>query len=246
MSSVSVLNINPHLEDSQRVLIWASMNVVPPFLGVLLLSGIMSAGLSSDSTFLSVIGFSVTTDLVQRKFKSDKHMLGQSRIIMLGVGVIALILTLMGLAGVRIIAWFASEVIASSWLVAGIGSVVSKKLSSTGARWAMMSGFISFMITRTLVGLGVEPFASIFVYFLHPFFIVVGMSLIFAILGSKLHPVTEPERKFHEGMMIIPDSEVVAKEYSTDRVFGYILIVAGLITTAVLLFGWALPFNGLI
>jgi len=246
LSSVSVLNINPHLEDSQRVLIWASMNVVPPFLGVLLLSGIMSAGLSSDSTFLSVIGFSVTTDLVQRKFKSDKHMLGQSRIIMLGVGVIALILTLMGLAGIRIIAWFASEVIASSWLVAGIGSVVSKKLSSTGARWAMMSGFISFMITRTLVGLGIEPFASTFVYFLHPFFIGVGMSLIFAILGSKLYPVTEPERKFHADMMIIPDSEVVAKEYSTDKVFGYILIVAGVITTAVLLFGWALPFNGLI
>lgn len=246
LASASVINLNPHLEDSQRVLIWASMNVVPPFLGVLLLSGIMSAGLSSDSTFLSVIGFSVTTDIVRRKFKSDKHMLGQSRIIMLGVGVIALILTLMGLAGVRIIAWFASEVIASSWLVAGIGSVVSKKLSSTGARWAMISGFVSFMITRVLVGLGIEPFSSIFVYFLHPFFIGVGMSLIFAIIGSKLHPVSETEKRFLAKMMVIPRSEVVAKEYSKDKVFGYVLIAAGIVTTLFLLFGWALPFNGII
>ncbi|MCL2579515.1 MAG: sodium:solute symporter family protein [Oscillospiraceae bacterium] len=246
MASISVLNINPHLEDPQRVLIWASINVVPPLLGVLLLSGIMAAGLSSDSTFLSVIGFSATTDLVKREFKSDKHLLSSSRKIMLGVGVIALILTLMGLAGVRIIAWFASEVIASSWLVAGVGSVVSKKLSSTGARWAMMSGFISFMITRSLVGLGIQPFAALFVNFLHPFFIGVAISLLFAILGSRLHPITAAEKEFYDKMMVIPASEVVAKEYATDRKFGYLLVAAGVVTTTLLLFGWALPFNGYI
>ena len=246
MASVSVLNINPHLEDPQTVLIWASMNVVPTLLGVLLLSGIMAAGLSSDSTFLSVIGFSATTDIVQRKFESDSHLLRSSRKIMLGVGVIALVLTISRLGGVRVIAWFASEVIASSWLVAGIGSVVSKKLSSTGARWAMISGFISFMTTRALVGLGVAPFASIFVNFLHPFFIGVAVSLIFAIIGSKRHPVSAEERAFHDNMMIIPKSEVVASEYSRDRVYGYLLIVAGFVTTGFLLFGWALPYNGLI
>ena len=246
MSSVSVLNINPHLEDPQTVLIWASMNVVPTLLGVLLLSGIMAAGLSSDSTFLSVIGFSATTDIVQRKFKSDGHLLRTSRMVMLGVGIIALLLTLSRLGGIRIITWFASEVIASSWLVAGIGSVVSTKLSATGARWAMTSGFISFMTTRILVGFGVAPFASIFVNFLHPFFIGVAVSLVFAIIGSKRYPVSAEERAFHEKMMIIPKSEVVATEYSRDRVYGYILIVAGLVTTGFLLFGWALPYNGLI
>ena len=246
LASVSVINLNPHLSDPQTVLIWASMNAVPLLLGALLLSGIMAAGLSSDSTFLSVIGFSATTDLVNKKFKDDKHLLSSSRLVMLCVGIIALFLTLAGLAGVRIIAWFASEVIASSWLIPGVGSVLCKKLSSTGARWGMTAGFISFMITRSLVGLGIEPFSSIFVNFLHPFFIGVLMSLILAVIGSKLHPVTEAEKEFHANMIIIPDSEVDAVEYKRTKSYGYVLIGAGILTTIFLLFGWALPFNGFI
>ncbi len=114
LQSIAILNINPHLIDSQRVLIWASFNVLPKFLGMLLLMGIMAAGLSSASTFLSVVGFSVTNDIFNFKFKSEQQQLKFSRIIMLVVGIVALLLAYLNLGQIRVIAWFASTIIAAS------------------------------------------------------------------------------------------------------------------------------------
>lgn len=246
LQSVAVLNLNAGLEDPQRVLIWASYNVLPKIIGTLLLAGIMAAGLSSASTFLSVVGFSLTSDIVQREFKSEKEQLRYSRIIMLVVGLIALLLAYMGLGGVRIISWFASTIIAASWAVPGIGSVVSKKLSSTGARWSMIAGFLGFLFTKSLVGLGIEPFASVFVNFLDPFFLGLLLSLLFAVVGSKLHPADEEEILYRKKLLVIPESEKVAADYKRDRLYGYLLIAVGIATTVFLLFGWALPYNGII
>lgn len=246
LESISVINLNPNMEDPQRVLIWASFNVMPKLVGTLVLAGIMAAGLSSASTFLSVVGFSVTSDIYPVKFKNEKQQLWTSRVIMLVVGVVALILAYAGLGGVRVISWFASTIIAASWVVPGVGSIVSKKLSATGARWSMIAGFLGFIIPKCLVGFGVAPFSSILVNFLDPFFIGLYLSLIFAIVGSKLHPISKEEAEYHEQLMVLPESEKVVADYKRDKVYGYVLIVAGIATTLVLLFGWALPYNGLI
>lgn len=246
LMSISVLNLNAGMEDPQRVLIWASYNVLPKLLGTLLLSGIMAAGLSSASTFLSVVGFSLTSDIIQKDFKSEKDQLRFSRIVMLVVGIISLVLAYMGLGGVRIISWFASTIIAASWAVPGIGSIVSKKMSKTGARWAMIAGFLGFMIPKCLVGFGVQPFASLFINFLDPFFLGLLLSVFFAVLGNKLHPVSEEEKNYRDQLLVLPDSEKVAAEYKRDRLYGYMLIVVGIATTLFLLFGWALPYNGML
>ncbi|MBR0171630.1 MAG: sodium:solute symporter family protein [Lachnospiraceae bacterium] len=244
MQSQAVINLKPDLEDSQRVLIWAAYNVMPKIVGTLMLSGIMAAGLSSASTFLSVVGFTITTDLVQHEFKNDKEQLRISRIVMLIAGVIALVLTYAGLGGIRIVTYFASSMIAASWGVSGIGSIWSKKLSATGARWSQVAGMLGYVIPRILKGTG-EPWASLFGDFLDPFFIGLLISLLFAVLGSKLYPVTEPELAYRERLMILPDSEKVASEYKRDRIYGYILIIGGIATTLFLVFGWAIPYNAL-
>ncbi len=245
LASIAVLNLNPFIEDPQRVLIWAAFNVMPDIVGTLLLAGIMAAGLSSSSTFLSVIGFSVTSDIIPIKFKSEKEQLKVSRWIMLVIGIISLILAYMGLGGVRIISWFASTIIAASWAVPGIGSIVSKKLSATGARWSMIAGFLGFITTKTLASMPSLSVGSIFINFLDPFFIGIYLSLIFAIIGSKLHPVKEEEKQYRDKLMIIPNSERVAKDYKQDKKYGVVLIVAGVLTTVFLIFGWALPYNGI-
>lgn len=246
LQSISVLNLNPNLEDPQRVLIWAAFHVMPKILGTLLLAGIMAAGLSSASTFLSVIGFSVTSDIIHHKFKSEKDELRFCRLVMLLVGVVALILAYAGLGGVRVIAWFASTIIAASWGVAGIGSIVSKKLSATGARWSMIAGFVSYILFKMLVEFHVAPFNRICVNFLDPFFLGLYISLLFAIIGSIRHPASEEEITYRQELLKVPESEKDPAEYKRDRVYGYILIAVGIATTLVLLFGWALPYNGYI
>ena len=151
LQSVTVLNLNPGMEDPQRVLIWAAFHVMPKLVGTLMLAGIMAAGLSSASTFLSVIRFSITSDIVFVEFKSEKQQLFVSRVIMLILGAISLLLAYTGIGSVRIVTYFASTIIAASWGVSAIGSVVSKKLSATGARWSMIAGFVGFIVTKCLV-----------------------------------------------------------------------------------------------
>jgi Na+/proline symporter len=53
----------PDIAPSETVMLWAAQNLVPPFLGALLLAGIVAAALSSASTFLSLVGFSVSNDI---------------------------------------------------------------------------------------------------------------------------------------------------------------------------------------
>lgn len=246
LESISVINLNPNMQDPQRVLIWAAFHVMPKLLGTMVLAGIMAAGLSSASTFLSVVGFSVTSDIIPRKFESEKAQLHFSRITMLVVGLIALALAYLGLGSVRIISWFASTVIAASWAVPGIGSIFSKRLSATGARWSMLAGFLGFIIPKALTGLGIAPFSHIFVNFLDPFFLGIYFSLLFAVIGSRLYPACEQETAYHKQLMILPESEKQLSDYKRDRVYGYVLIGAGISISLFLLFGWALPYHGLI
>jgi sodium/pantothenate symporter len=68
LMSISVIPRMPTMETPERVIIWAAYNMMPKFIGCLVLAGIMAAGLSSASTFLSVVGFTVTEDIFGIKF----------------------------------------------------------------------------------------------------------------------------------------------------------------------------------
>ena len=80
---------NPGISPAETVMIWAAKNLVPSFLGAMLLAGIMAAALSSASTFLSLIGFSVSNDIVVRK---KQLTVNASRIAMLITGLVVLAL----------------------------------------------------------------------------------------------------------------------------------------------------------
>ena len=118
--------------------------------------------------------------------------------------------------------------------------------SATGARWSMGAGFIGFIAAKALVGFGVAPFSSLLINFLDPFFIGLYASLLFAVIGSVRHPITEAETTYREMLLVLPQSERVSSDYRIDRVYGWVLVAAGVGTTLFLLFGWALPYNGLI
>lgn len=242
MMAIAIININPNMADSQRVIIWACYNVMPKIIGVFVMTGIMAAGLSSASTFLSVIGFSLTNDIFGIQFKDDKAQLKTSRFIMLGVGVVALVLAYFNLGGVRIISWFASTIIAAAWGVAAFGSIWSKKMTAKGALWAMYGGFLGYLIPKCLKEFAGIPFKNL----LDPFFMGIIISILCAYLGSKSTQRSKEEVAFYDHMHITPESEKKPEDYKRDKMYGWILIGAGVATTAILLIFWALPYNGLI
>lgn len=242
LMAIAVINLYPNMEDPQRVLIWASYNVVPKVVGMLVLTGIMAAGLSSAVTFLSVVGFSVTSDIVKYEFRDDNHKLFASRVVMIVVGVVALILALLNVGGIRVITWFASTLIAASWCVSGFGSVWSKTLTAKGARWSMAAGFIGFLAAKSAAVFGGVSLQN----WLDPFFIGLYASVIFAVIGTKTSVLTREEIEYREKIHILPEAESLASDYRRDRVYGNIMVAVGVLVTVFLLFGWALPYNGII
>ena len=83
---------NPNIDPVETVLIWAATNIVPSFLGALLVAGIVAAALSSASTFLSLVGFSVSRDLMPTRQTTS---LGVTRAAMGAVSVVVLVFSIL-------------------------------------------------------------------------------------------------------------------------------------------------------
>jgi len=86
-----IINVgNPEISPPERATIWASLHMLPTVLGALMLAGIMAAVLSSASTFLSLVGFSVSNDIGIHDTDDETKSLRFSRLMMLVTGAAAL------------------------------------------------------------------------------------------------------------------------------------------------------------
>ncbi|MEM6775663.1 MAG: hypothetical protein AAF640_12520 [Pseudomonadota bacterium] len=147
------------IEPSETVMLWAAQNLVPPFLGALLLAGIVAAALSSASTFLSLVGFSLSNDIFSHR---DPVRLGTTRILMGAVSVTVLFLSLYLPPNVFWIMLFIGTVFASSWGPVGFMSVWSRRITADGAFWGMVVGLLANIVPAGLNNVGVISLASYF------------------------------------------------------------------------------------
>jgi len=240
LMTISLINVDAGLEP-ERALVWGFYNLAPAIAGSIALAGIMAAGLSSAATFLSIVGFSITNDIFDFKFKDDRQKLFTSRMIMLGLGVLAFGLACANLGGIRVIAWLASTLIASSWCVVAFAGVWNKRLTERGAFYSMLTGFIGFIVTKLLYGFGV---VTIFYNFLDPFFIGIYLSLAFAIIGSMGQKRSELEVQFFDKMHITPKSELIPAELKKTKFYCWVAVAAGVAISVFLIIYWAAPYNG--
>ncbi|AQW87332.1 Na+/solute symporter [Campylobacter pinnipediorum subsp. caledonicus] len=239
--AISVIQLNPNMAKPEQVIIWTAHEVVPKFLGVFLLTGILSAGLSSATTFLSVVSFSLANDIFRINFKNEKSQIGFTRKVVFVVSFIALILAYFDLASIRIIAWFASTIIASSWGFLAFASVWSKKITERGAYLSMLGGFFGYLISKCLVEFAGFDLKNLF----DPFFIGLFLSVCLATIGSFGQKRTPEEIEFLNKLHEIPISEQNSSDYKIDRFYAYLMIASGIILTILLIIYWAVPYNDL-
>ncbi|PAB59122.1 sodium:solute symporter family protein [Anaeromicrobium sediminis] len=237
--AISMNLINPAIQPTEKVIIWACFNVVPAIIGVFVLTGVMAAGLSSASTFLSVVGFSATNDIVEINFKDQNQQLWFSRWIMLAIGIVALILAYFNPPAIRVISWFASTVIAASWGPVAFMSVWNKKITAKGALWGMVMGFFGNVAARLINNFTPITLKNLY----HPFFIGLFLGFLGIYIGTKTSKVTKEEEEFFKNMHITPESEKAPELFNRDRLYGKVLIVSGVVISAILLVYWAIPFN---
>ena len=194
-----VVNLGlPDIDPPDSAMIWASLNMLPGVLGALMLAGITAAALSSASTFLSLVGFSVANDIGIHDSGDHQATLTFSRIMMLVAGTVVLGLALVFPPQIFWLTTFIATVFASSWGPVGLMSIWSKRITEAAAFWGMLTGLAFNVVPKFFEFIGVIQLPS----YLDPALIGGVASLVATILVSRRTTVTEEEasylRRLHE------------------------------------------------
>ncbi len=237
--SAMVVNLaNPSIEPSESVLIWAAMNQVPTLVGALLVCGILAAGLSSASTFLSLVGFSMSNDIL--KLPGDaSSQLRVTRLTMLVIGVAVIILALTLPSNIFWITYFAGPLFASSWGAVAFMSIWSSRITEAGAFWGMAMGFGVNVAMNLLAIANVVSWPV----FLDPILIGGLASLVTVLTLSRKHSVTKAEHDYRAALHRRPAEENDPADIRQTLLWPKTMIIVGLATIAMLYLFYARPYT---
>mgnify|MGYP006287575679 CR=1 FL=1 len=227
---------NPAIDPSETVMLWAAQNLVPPFLGALLLAGIVAAALSSASTFLSLVGFSVSNDLFSHR---DPVRLGATRLIMGGVSIAVLGLSLVLPPNVFWIMLFIGTVFASSWGPVGFMSVWSGRITAAGAYGGMVAGFFGNVIPAALQQAGLVALPS----YLDPALLGTAASFAAIFLISRRGEPSPAEQQFLARLHETPAADRDPRLTRTTLIAPALLVLYGLLMPVFLLNFYVAPYQ---
>jgi Na+/proline symporter len=227
---------NPEISPSETVMIWAAKNLVPSFLGATLLAGIMAAALSSASTFLSLIGFSVSNDIVVRK---KQLTVNASRIAMCVTGIVVLVLCFIFPPNVFWLMLFIGTVFASSWGPVGFMSIWSKSITADGAFWGIVTGFFGNVIPALFDYIDFISLPS----YLNPALIGASISLVTIIYISKLGTVTAQEAQYRQDLHLTPEINCDLQKTKVTMLAPAALVLYGCVMPLLLIKYYVIPYQ---
>lgn len=236
MAGVFMQKINPGIENPSNALVWASMNIMPPILGVVVLSGVLASAISSATTFLSLVSSNITIDIM--KVKEPKKQVAWGKIIAIAIAVIVLLICIWNPPQIFWITYLGATIVACSWLPVSIASVWSKRVTKVGAYASMLSGFLVSTIMKLVV---VSNNISLPIYF-DPFFVGIAASIIALIVGSALTKVTDKEKEEREKLFVKSDEDDNPKEVKKTKAFVFLTIPLGILITIIMLVLWVIPY----
>ncbi len=239
MSGPVIALLKADIEPNNTAMIWAANNVMPTMIGAVLLAGIVAAGLSSASTFLTLTGFALSNDVISSESADDARRLRLSRITILGVSIVALGLSMVFPPDVFWITYFVATMFAAVWGPVAFMSVWSKRITESGAFWGLVSGFVFYSVPKalTLAKLLYLP------AWLDPLVIGFLVSLVTIILVSSRTSVTPEEIAYRESLHRPPEELRDAKAASRTLIWPKILIAWGLVSAGVLCVIYARPYQ---
>ncbi len=236
MSAVFINVVNPGLTDSSKVMIWGAMNLLPKVLGVILLTGVLAAGISSATTFLSLIGSSVANDLAGN---TKMNHIFTGRITMVTVSLVVLLLAVFNPPSVFWIMQMGGSIVSSSWMPVIVGAVFSKRLTKAGAFSGMLAGFLACFGLRLYMNLA---HATLPVY-LDPSFTGIVCNVVVMTIVTALTRVTPAENKARQALFVMPESEKDPREMRKTLQMTKWSALTGVIVCVMLLLLWVIPYT---
>ena len=217
-------------------MIWAAMNLVPTIIGVIVLTGVLAAGISSATTFLSLIGSSVANDIMQ--INDDKKKLNAGRLSIICICIVVMLLAVFNPPQIYIVLLLSGTVVVCSWFPVCIASVWSKRITKAGAFAGMLSGFVGCATMKIIASVGKIELPI----YLDSFVVGLLANIVALIVVSNITKVTDEERKSRELMFIAPADENNQKDIDKTKHTLIGFIAFGLIVTIALLTLWVIPY----
>ncbi len=222
-----------------QVMIHAAKHILPSLLGAGLLAGIMAAALSSASTFLSLVGFSVSNDLFPHKTVSDKDMLRQTRYTMLGIGIVTLLIAFVTPVDLFWLTYFVGTLFASSWGPVALMSVWSKRITADAAFWGIVSGFLFNAGPKALETLG---WISLPIW-LDPILLGGLVSLAVVLVVSGPGRVSREEQVYRMQLHRVPEAELDPAKTRFTRRIPIVMVVYSAIFTSLFMAYYIRPYQ---
>lgn len=235
MAAVMVNVVNPDIDPASNVLIWAAMHMMPTLLGVILLTGVLAAGISSATTFLSLIGASVANDIMNPKSKVSIRV---GQIAMAAASVVVIVVAVLNPPSIFWIMFLGGAIVASSWMPVAVASIFSRRVTKAGAFAGMLFGFLGCFVLRlaaSLMGLSLPAY-------LDPSIVGIVCNLAAMTIVSAFTKVTPEEKEARANLFVIPEEEKEAKEVKkTLRYTKWSVLVGGTVFASLLVL-WIIPY----
>jgi Na+/proline symporter len=249
-AATAVNLINPDISPPESTMIWVAMNLLPTALGALLICGVLAAGLSSASTFLSLVGFSVSHDVLgsatgalekcgSTSADQQHQRLGAARWSMLAVGLSVIALALLLPRNIFWLTHFAGPLFASSWGAVAFMSIWSHRLTEAGAFWGMAAGFAINVAMNALSLIGVVDWPVI----ADPILVAALSSYFVMTWVSSQGEVSPAERDFRIALHRRPEKETEPAAVRQTLLWPRAMVFGGGILGALLIVFYALPFG---
>ena len=239
-SAGAVINLSHSgIQPSEEVIIYAALNLLPELMGALLLAGIMAAGLSSASTFLSLVGFSVSNDLFRHDTVDEDKMLKISRMTMLVVGIITLVVAFYSPVDIFWLTYFVGTLFASSWGPVALMSVWSKRITADAAFWGIVSGFVFNAVPKALEYMEWIDLP----FWLDPILFGGVVSLVVVMVVSRLSKVSRVEQIYRMQMHRTPKQEVNLSKLRFTQYAPLVLAVYSLSMCFILMTVYVQPYQ---
>ncbi len=230
---------NEYIQPKEDVLVWAATNILTPMVGALVLAGLVAAGLSSASTFLSLVGFNFSNDIFQLKSTEDKARLKFSRQMMLLAGIIVLLICLTIEQHIFWLTYFGATLFAASWGPVALMSVWSDRITASAAFWGILSGFLGNTIPKLLSTMGLITLPA----YLDPILVGGVISLVVVLVVSRRTRVTDTERRFRLSLLDIAPEEINAVEARKTLRYAYAVGIFGVVMTLGILRFYVFPYQ---
>ena len=248
-AAATVNLINPDITPAESTMIWVAMNLLPAALGAVLICGVLAAGLSSASTFLSLVGFSVSHDILgsgseqgsaggDNNTESRLH-LRAARLAMLMVGLSVIGLALLLPRNIYWLTHFAGPLFASSWGVVAFMSIWSGRLTEAGAFWGMVAGFgvNVTMNALSLAGWVQWPVVA------DPILVGVVSSYLVVRVVSNRGVVSVTEANYREALHYMPPQERDLAVIRQTLVWPKVMVAMGAVIAVALTLFYAVPYQ---